>query len=131
MAVAVVPLPRPRPNYSPVTIQPAAVQTTAQVSSGYQNGTFQGISANAYYGRVEVDAVIRGGQLVKIDVLDYPNDRRTSRNINSRAMPELQQEAIQAQSASIDTVSGATLSSEAFIQSLDSALQKAHGGGNA
>jgi uncharacterized protein with FMN-binding domain len=125
------PLPRPRPADAPVTVVAASAQTAARSTSGYRNGTFRGVSANAYYGRVEVDAVIKAGQLVKVDILDYPSDRRTSRNINSRALPELRQEAIQAQSANIDTVSGATLSSEAFIQSLDSALQQAHGVSNA
>jgi uncharacterized protein with FMN-binding domain len=103
----------------------------AQAPGGYRDGTFQGVSANAYYGRVQVDAVVSGGQLVKVEIVDFPNDRRTSRRINSRALPSLEQEAIQAQSAGIDAVSGATLTSEAFVRSLDSALSRARGRGNA
>jgi uncharacterized protein with FMN-binding domain len=126
-----IPLPLPRPASAPAAIQRAAAQIRARAATGYRDGTFQGVSANAYYGRVQVDALIQSGHLVKVDILDYPSDRRTSRSINSRALPELQQEAIQAQSANIDAVSGATLSSGAFVQSLDSALQQAKGGGNA
>jgi uncharacterized protein with FMN-binding domain len=123
-------LPRPRPADAPAAVAQASVRV-AQAPSGYRDGTFQGLSANAYYGRVAVDAVISGGQLVKVEIVDYPNDRRTSRRINSRALPYLEQEAIQAQSASIDAVSGATLTSEAFVRSLDSALSRARGRGNA
>jgi len=55
----------------------------------------------------------------------YPNDRRESVDINSQAMPYLKQEAIQAQTAQVDGVSGATDTSQAFIQSLGSALKQA------
>ena len=127
LSPAPVPLPRARPAGTPTVIQAAQ---TAGTPSAYQDGTIKGSSADAYYGRVQVDAVIQGGQLVSIDVLSYPSDRRTSRNINSRALPELEQEAIQAQSANIDAVSGATLTSQAFVESLDAALSAARAGGN-
>jgi uncharacterized protein with FMN-binding domain len=127
----VVPLPRPRPADAPAAAVAQASVRVAQAPGGYRDGTFQGVSANAYYGRVQVDAVVSGGQLVKVEIVDFPNDRRTSRRINSRALPSLEQEAIQAQSASIDAVSGATLTSEAFVRSLDSALSRARGRGNA
>ena len=125
VAPAVPPLPLPRPADAP-TGNDIAQATTPQ--SGYRDGSYAGDSANAYYGRVQVDAVIQGGQLVTVKILDYPSDRRTSRTINSRALPRLEREAIQAQSAQIDAVSGATLTSEAFAESLDAALAQAHGG---
>jgi uncharacterized protein with FMN-binding domain len=58
-------------------------------------------------------------------VLQYPSDRRTSIAINRRALPVLRSEAIAAQSANVDIVSGATLTSEAFIESLGAALREA------
>jgi uncharacterized protein with FMN-binding domain len=61
-----------------------------------------------------------------VQFLQYPSDRRTSQRINSIAMPYLRQEAIQAQSAQVDIISGATLTSEGFQASLQSALQAAH-----
>jgi uncharacterized protein with FMN-binding domain len=49
-----------------------------------------------------------------------------SQFIDQQAVPLLKQETLQAQSANIDTVSGATMTSEAYIQSLQAALKKAH-----
>ncbi|MDR3472756.1 MAG: FMN-binding protein [Devosia sp.] len=130
-------LPRPRPAAAPqaAIAQPSPQVAQAAVTASTQNGqfrdgTYKGSSANAYYGRVQVSAVVSGGQLVSINVLQYPNDRRTSRYINGQALPRLEQEAIQAQSARVDTVSGATLTSNAYRQSLAAALSAA-GGGNA
>ena len=82
-------------------------------------------SENAYYGDVQVQVTVTNHQVASIKVLDYPSDRRTSRYINSQALPILKQEVIAAQSANVDTVSGATLTSEAYIRSLGNALQQA------
>lgn len=88
----------------------------------YADGSFVGSVADAYYGSVQVKAVISGGKIADVQFLQYPSDRSTSRYINGQAMPLLQQEAIQAQSAQVNGVSGATFTSQAFIQSLASAL---------
>jgi uncharacterized protein with FMN-binding domain len=69
--------------------------------------------------------VIQNGKIANIQFLDYPHDRRTSQEINTQVMPWLTQEAIQAQSANINIISGATLTSEAFANSLQSALNSA------
>ena len=71
------------------------------------------------------EAIIQNGQLADIQVLEYPNHRQTSVRINNYALPYLRTEAIQAQSAYVDVVSGATLTSEAFAESLQSALSSA------
>lgn len=123
-AAGVVVLPRPRPA-PPVALQVADAAPVA--SSGLRDGTYTGPAANAYYGRVQVQAVIQGGQLVEVKILQYPSDRRTSRYINGEALPMLQQEAIAAQSAQVDFISGATLSSGAFVRSLAGALGQATG----
>ena len=91
----------------------------------YKNGSYVGQVADAYFGNVQVKAIIQGGRLADVQILQYPNDRGTSREINGAAMPQLVQEAIQAQSANVNIVSGATQSSEAFQQSLASALTQA------
>jgi uncharacterized protein with FMN-binding domain len=128
---AVPPLPRPRPTNAP-TIQPAQATTTAQLTTGqYRNGTYTGGDENAYYGHVQVQVTVAGNQIASVKVLDYPSDRRTSRYINSQALPMLQQEVMQAQSANVDTVSGATLTSDAYIKSLGTALSQAAASGNA
>lgn len=91
----------------------------------YKNGTFTGVSADAYYGNVQVEAVVQSGKISDVVFLDYPQDRSTSIRINTYAMPLLTSEAIQAQNANVDVVSGATATSGAFVQSLSSALAQA------
>ncbi len=105
----------PVPVANPVTIKPV-------ISRPYKDGRYTGVSADAYYGNIQVQAIITGGKLTDVVFLDYPQDRNTSIRVNTQAMPILKQEAIQAQNANVDTVSGATDSSGAFRQSLGSAL---------
>lgn len=94
-----------------------------QTNTGlYKNGSYIGSITNAYYGSVQVNAIIQNGAISDVQFLQYPSDRSTSRYINSQAMPLLKQEAIQAQNAQVNGVSGATFTSQAFIQSLSSAL---------
>ena len=92
----------------------------------YKNGTYTGSVADAFYGNVQVQVTISSGQITDVQFLQYPNDRSTSVYINSQAMPLLKQEAIQAQSANVSGVSGASATSAAFIQSLTDALSQAH-----
>lgn len=108
--------------------QPTALPPTATPSGLYTDGQYTGDPADAFYGTVQVEAIIQNGQITDVQFLDYPHDRRTSQRINSIAMPYLTSEAVQAQSAYVNIISGATLTSEAFAQSLQSALNKAHGG---
>jgi uncharacterized protein with FMN-binding domain len=91
----------------------------------YTDGTYTGGTADAYYGNIQVQAIIQNGQIADVQFLQYPNDRGTSIRINGAAMPILKSEAISAQNANVDIVSGATDSSQAFIQSLGSALAQA------
>ena len=91
----------------------------------YKDGTYTGSVANAYYGNVRVKATISGGKITNVDFLQYPNTHQTSVIINQQAMPYLQQEAVQSQSANVQIISGATFTSQAFQQSLQSALQQA------
>jgi uncharacterized protein with FMN-binding domain len=105
---------------------PAPTHTPAPQPQGqYKDGQYTGSSADAYYGLVQVKAIISGGKITDVQFLSYPNDRQNSVNINSQAMPILTQEAILAQSVNVDIVSGATDTSQAFIQSLSSALSQA------
>jgi uncharacterized protein with FMN-binding domain len=103
------------------TPQPVAGNSGAR----YKDGTYTGSEADAYYGLVQVQAVIQNGQITSVSFLEYPNHRRTSVQINTQVIPWLQQEAIQAQSAQVDLISGATLTSQAFAESLQVALNSA------
>ncbi len=91
----------------------------------YKNGDYTGNIADAYYGNVQVKAIVSGGKITDVQFLDYPNDRQNSIRINTYAMPILKSEAIKVQSAKVDVVSGATATSEAFQESLASALAQA------
>lgn len=91
----------------------------------YADGTYTGSVADAYYGYVQVQAIVSGGKLTNVRILQYPSDRGTSIEINRQALPILVSEAISAQSANIDAVSGASETSPAFVQSLSAALSKA------
>jgi len=104
----------------------AASQAPAATNLGlYKDGTYQGPQVDVFYGIVEVQVNVKNGQIANVNFLQYPSDRRTSRQINSIAMPYLQQEALQAQSARVNIISGATLTSEGFMMSLDAALKSA------
>jgi len=111
----------PTDQTSPATSTPSANGTT----SSYKDGQYTGDAADAYYGYIQVKVTISSGKITDVVFLQYPNDRQNSIYINSQAMPILKQEAIQAQSAKVDIVSGATDTSSAFIQSLTSALNQA------
>ena len=95
------------------------------VSAAYHNGSFLGPVEGAYYGQVQVKANIQGGRLISVNVVQFPHDRPNSRRINHRALPLVQREVIKAQSTRVDVVSGATLTSRAYLRSLTGALGQA------
>ncbi|MER9371095.1 FMN-binding protein [Mesorhizobium sp. M0491] len=119
-----IPVPQPRPAYpdAPARVFRVGMKLAAH---GYADGVYTGPTADAYYGIIQIQALVQGGQLTALKVLKYPSDRRTSISINRQALPMLRDEAIGAQSANVDIISGATLTSRAFIQSLRGALKKA------
>ncbi len=91
----------------------------------YKDGTYTGSVADAYFGNLQVQAIITGGKITDVVFLQYPNDRNTSVQINSQAMPYLKAEAIAKQNANVNIITGATQSSGAFNLSLASALAQA------
>jgi uncharacterized protein with FMN-binding domain len=95
--------------------------TLASASSG----TFTGKRTYAYYGYIRLQAIMKSGSLSDIKIVEYPSDNGRSRYINSIAIPYLIQEAVDAQSWNVDLISGATFTSEAFVQSLRDALRQA------
>jgi len=105
----------------------ATSAATSTPSSGYKDGTYTGPVLDVNWGYVQVQATIQSGQISNVQFLQFPSDRRTSQRINSIANPELEQEAIQAQSANVELITGATLTSEGFQQSLQAALNQAKG----
>ena len=130
-AVAVLPTATNQSNVPPGTTTtsgagPTPVATGTSSSGAYKDGTYNGSVDDAVWGNVQVQIVIQNGIIASVKFLQYPNDRSRSININAYADPVLCNEAIQAQSANVDTVTGATDTSDAFIQSLTDALAQAH-----
>jgi uncharacterized protein with FMN-binding domain len=99
--------------------------TTSTSSGQYKDGSYTGSVADAQWGYLQVKAIIQGGKIMDVQFVQYPNDRSRSVMINQYADPQLTSEAIQAQSAQVDIITGATDSSEAFMQSLTDALSQA------
>lgn len=123
--------PTPSPSGAPfATPPPIATPTPAPAASppAAPSGTFTGADVMTPYGDVQVKVVVSGGRLADVQAVHLPSDRARSEMISQYAGPQLRQEAIQARSANIDVVSGATFTSEAYIQSLGDALHRAHVG---
>jgi uncharacterized protein with FMN-binding domain len=107
---------------SPGTTSPSTRGTSGGGSSGTR--TFQGSTIDTRWGPVQVQVTLTGGKITKVTALQLPDGNQRDREINDFAVPQLTQETLSAQSAQIDAVSGATYTSEGYIQSLQSALDK-------
>lgn len=120
-----------------VTAPPAAVSSTgtssgptsssssstASTSAGTK--TVTGNAVDTQYGPVQVRVTVTNGKVTSATAVDYPQNSPRDQEINAYAIPTLNQEAAQTGTANIDMVSGATYTSEGYIQSLQSALNKA------
>lgn len=115
------PKPNIKPKTNPIPNPPMATANTGK----YRDGSYTGDIVDAYYGNVQVMAIISGGKITDVQFLDYPQDRQNSVRINSRAMPRLVSEAISIQDSNVNTVSGASFTSAAYRASLSSALSQA------
>jgi uncharacterized protein with FMN-binding domain len=107
-----------------------APSSSASASSGTGSAatgtkTVTGDTVQTRWGPVQVRITIKDGKLTEVTAVTYPTDNPRDQEINSYAIPQLRTEALQAQSAEIDTVSGATYTSDGYRQSLQSALDSA------
>jgi len=88
--------------------------------------TYTGSVAQTRWGPVQVKITVQGGKITKVMVLQQPNGNPRDAEINSQALPILIDETVQeAQSANIDMVSGATVTSDGYVRSLQAALDEA------
>jgi uncharacterized protein with FMN-binding domain len=78
------------------------------------------------WGPVQVEITVSGGRIVSARAVQQPSGNPRDAEINGYALPVLGQEVVQAQSAAIDSVSGATVTSQGYIASLQSAIDSAH-----
>jgi uncharacterized protein with FMN-binding domain len=102
---------------------PASAAKSTPAAAGAQ--TVTGAAWPTIYGPVQVKITVAGGKLTAATAVEYPLDTPRDQQINSFAIPQLNAEAVAAGSAQIDTVSGATYTSQGYIGSLQSALDKA------
>ena len=84
--------------------------------------TYTGPVAQTRWGRVQVKISVQGGRLTKVTILQHPSGNSRDAEINNHALPILINESLTAQSATIDMVSGATVTSGGYLTSLQAAL---------
>ncbi|WP_344390103.1 FMN-binding protein [Streptomyces vastus] len=101
---------------------PSAPKTT---SAAPTTRTVTGTTAQTKYGPVQVRITLTGSRITGATAVRSPDETPRSKEISSTAVPKLNQETLEAQSADIDTVSGATYTSAGYEQSLQSALDRA------
>jgi uncharacterized protein with FMN-binding domain len=105
------------------TVSPSA---SPSAGSGATSTTYTGALVHTRWGPVQVRITVAGARIVAAQAVAYPNDNARDEQINGYAVPMLNGAAVAAQSAGIDTVSGATYTSDGYIRSLQSALDMAH-----
>lgn len=116
----------PSATADPSTSGAAPSTTNSAGGNGGGNGTFDGGAADTPYGPVQVRITVSNGKITNAQAVEVPQESRRDVQINNAAVPVLVQETLQAQSAQIDTVSGATYTSEGYIASLQSAIDASH-----
>ncbi|MDN0195734.1 FMN-binding protein [Streptomyces sp. S.PNR 29] len=89
--------------------------------------TVTGDSVQTRWGPVQVRITVEDGKLTDVTAVVHPTENPRDQQIDSYAVPRLRAEALQVQSADIDTVSGATCTSEGYRRSLQSALDASGG----
>ncbi|AOT02741.1 FMN-binding protein [Arthrobacter sp. U41] len=113
----------------------AAATTSAATSSGALSGsgtgggaggTFAGSVVQTRFGAVQVQITVKAGAITDVTALRLTDDDRKSAQISKRAAPVLRAAVIKAQSAQVQTVSGATVTSDAYLSSLQAALDAAN-----
>jgi uncharacterized protein with FMN-binding domain len=87
--------------------------------------TVAGTAWPTAYGPVQVQITVKGGKITEVSALEYPQETSRDEQINAFAIPHLNAEALAADSGRIDAVSGATYTSQGYIASLQSAIDKA------
>ena len=109
----------------PVAPNPTVAVAPQSSTTAATGGTVTGEVAQTRWGPVQVQLAIESGRITGVTVLQYPNGNGRDREINADALPILTQQTLTAQSADIDMVSGATVTSEGYLTSLQSALDQA------
>jgi uncharacterized protein with FMN-binding domain len=89
-------------------------------------GTYDGSVVQTRWGPIQATITVSNGKITDVAVPIYPNGNHRDEEINAYALPTLRQETLDAQSADVDTVSGATVTSDGYKESLQAAIDAAH-----
>lgn len=103
-----------------------ATSTPRAKSTASASHSYTGSSTDTQWGPVQVRITVKGGKITDAQAVVYPAGNGRDAQINSYALPLLHDEVLQAQSARIDAVGGATVTSDGYITSLQSAIDAAH-----
>lgn len=107
------------------TSAPAAPAAAAPVPTGPADGTYTGSSVSTRFGSVQVSVTLAGGQITEVTPLQLTDADGRSVQISNRAAPVLRDEVIASQSANVSNVGGATYTTQAYLASVQSALDQA------
>ncbi|MEV4137581.1 FMN-binding protein [Dactylosporangium sp. NPDC049742] len=100
---------------------------SGSTGTGGTGGTaYNGSVVSTRWGDIQVTITVAGGKITGVTVPVYPDANGKDRQINARALPILNKAVVAAQSADIDTVSGATVTSDGYKESLQAAIDAAH-----
>jgi uncharacterized protein with FMN-binding domain len=114
------------------TSAPTPVPTTAPTAApsqpgGMRDGQYAGAVVNIRWGAVQVEVTIAGGRITDVTPIQLPSSDPRTAQISEYAEPLLRSAVVEAQTAEVDLVSGATYTSDAYLRSLQSALDQAGG----
>jgi uncharacterized protein with FMN-binding domain len=118
-----------KPTATPKTTPKTTPSSRPTQSAAPKTVTVNGAAVDTDYGPVQVQISLRGSKIISATAIAYPQGSGRDLEINSYAIPMLQQDTVAKQSAQVDTVSGATYTSDGYRQSLQSALDAAHQAG--
>ena len=104
---------------------PSATATQTPAVSGPADGTYTGSSVNTRFGSVQVAITLSAGSITDVTAVHLTDADGRSRQISNYAAPILRDEVISSQSARVSNVGGATYTSDAYLQSVQSALDQA------
>ena len=114
------------PSPSTLSASPSSSSPSASSSSSAAAATtYDGSVASTRWGPVQVQISVTAGKIIQVTVLQQPSGNPKDAAINDYALPVLVQDTLSAQSADIDMVSGATVTSDGYRQSLQAALDEA------
>jgi uncharacterized protein with FMN-binding domain len=126
VAALPMPTPTPTPSSAETTSPKRSAPASSSSSPSATTKTYTGSVASTRWGDVQVNITVTDGKITDVAVPVYPANNGRDQEINAYALPVLRQETLAAQNAGIDTVSGATVTSDGYLQSLQSALDAAH-----